>query len=309
MRCFKCNTMPSMNIDLPALRAFVCVATELNFSRSAETLHVSASRLTRVIQNLEQQVGVKLLARNTHSVTLTPDGTVFLQSARRMVAEADWVGRRFTRHRVAGSATFTIGCVSGALYDALPERVRAARVSHPGMQFRLIEMNEAALTHQVHDGTLDMGFLYFPTPDEDVVSRVVSRSAQLVAMERGHLLADGKTLAVEDLAGHRLILPDETQSPRLHRWYRSFLDKHGSHKFQYVEANHISVALGLCAAGEGLCVCPEYLRRSRTDDLHFAPLPQAPKTELYAVWRQDSPVRPVAQLLAQWGALVDDATQ
>jgi DNA-binding transcriptional LysR family regulator len=301
--------MGCMNIDLPALRAFVCVAAELNFTRAAATLHISASSLTRVIQHLEQQVGVKLLTRSTHSVTLTPAGTVFLQSARRMVAEADWVGRRFTRHRAAGCATFTVGCVSGALYDALPERVRAARVSHPGMQFRLIEMNEAVLTHQVLDGTLDMGFLYFPTPDEDVVSRVVSRSAQLVAMERGHALAGGQTLAVEDLAGHRLILPDEAQSPRLHRWYRSFLDKHGSHTFQYVEANHISVALGLCAAGEGLCVCPETLRRARPDDLHFALLPQAPQTALYAVWRQDSPVRQVAQLLAQWGAPVEGLAQ
>lgn len=292
--------MTAMNIDLLALRAFVCLAGELNYARAAQALHVSASRLTRVIQNLEQQVGAQLLTRSTHSVTLTPQGAEFLQSARRMVAEADWVGRRFTRHRAAGSATFTVGCVSGALYDALPERVRAARVAHPGLQFRLVAMNEAALTHQVLDGTLDMGFLYFPTPDDETVSRVVSRSPQWVAMEPDHPLADRKTLAVKDLAGHMLILPDEAQSPRLHRWYRSFLDKHGRRNFQYVEANQISVALGLCAAGEGLCVCPEYLRRARTDDLHFAPLSQAPKSELHAVWRHDSPVRQVAQLLARW---------
>ena len=124
----------SMNIDLLALRAFVCLAVELNFSRAAEALHISASRLTRVIQNLEKQVGAKFLTRSTHSVSLTPQGVEFLQSARRMVAEADWVGRRFTRHRSTGSATFTVGCVSGALYDALPERVRAARLAHPGMQ-------------------------------------------------------------------------------------------------------------------------------------------------------------------------------
>jgi DNA-binding transcriptional LysR family regulator len=289
-----------MNIDLLALRAFVGLAEDLNFSRSAERLHISPSRLTRVIQNLEHEVGAKLLSRTTHSVTLTPHGAEFLHSAQRMVAEADWVGRRFTRHRTAGGATFTVGCVSGALYDALPERVRAARVAHPDMQFRLVEMNEAALTRQVLDGTLDMGFLYFPTPDNEVVSRVVSRSSQWVAMEPGHPFATRKTLHIKDLAGHMLILPDEAQSPRLHRWYRSFLDKYGRGNFQYVGANQISVALGLCAAGEGLCVCPQYLRRARTDDLHFTVLSQAPKTELNAVWRHDSPVRQVAQILAKW---------
>lgn len=289
-----------MNMDLFAMRAFVCLAAELNFSRAAVSLHVSASRLTRVIQNLEKQVGVMLLVRSTHSVALTPHGTEFLQSARRIVAEADWVGRRFTRHQSAGHATFTVGCVSGALYEALPERVRAARAAHPGLQFKLVEMNEIALTQKVQDGTLDMGFLYFPTPDEEMQSQLVSRSSQWVAMAQDHPLAENKTVSVKDLDGYVLILPDEALSPRLHRWYRSFLDKNGRRNFQYVAANQISVGLGLCAAGEGLCVFPESLQRARPDDLYFKPLMQAPKTELYAIWRHASPVRQVAQLLAKW---------
>ena len=45
-----------MNTDISALRAFVCVATELNFARAAAALNVSPSRLTRVIQALEREV-------------------------------------------------------------------------------------------------------------------------------------------------------------------------------------------------------------------------------------------------------------
>lgn len=289
-----------MNVDLPALRAFVCLAEELNFSRAAARLNVSASRLTRVIQHLEAEVGTRLLLRSTHSAGLTPEGAEFLRSAQRMVAEADWVGRRLTRHRAAGAGIFTVACVSGALYDALPERVRAARAALPGLQFRLVEMKETALAQRVLDGTVDMGFTYFPTPDPALTSRIVSRNAQWVAMAMGHPLATRATLAVKDLVDDMLILPDEEQSPRLHRWYRSFLDKKGRRDFRYVNANQISVALGLCAAGEGLCVFPEHLRRIRSDDLHFVPLVNAPKTELSAVWRSDSPVRQVAQLLAKW---------
>jgi hypothetical protein len=54
----------------------------------------------------------RLLARNTHSVALTEQGAEFLRSARRIVAEADWVGRRLNLR------TFTVGCVSGALSQA-----------------------------------------------------------------------------------------------------------------------------------------------------------------------------------------------
>lgn len=292
--------MAALNVDLLALRAFVCLAGELNFSRAAAILHVSAPRLTRIIQALEDELGAKLFTRSTHSVALTVQGTEFLRSAQRIVAEADWVGRRLTRHRAGESTRFTVGCVSGALYDALPERVRAARAALPGLQLRVVEMNETALTHQVLDGSVDMGFMYFPTLDDELASRVVSSHVQWVAMAREHPLAAHAVLSVADLAGERLILPDEEQSPRLHRWYRGFLDAQARRDFQYVGANQISVALGLCAAGEGLCVLPEHLRRLRADDLHFAPLAQAPRTQLSAVWRHDSPVRQVAQLLAQW---------
>jgi DNA-binding transcriptional LysR family regulator len=291
--------MAAMNFDLLVLRAFVCLAGELNFSRAAARLHVSAPRLTRMIQSLEAEVGTRLLARNTHSVALTEPGAEFLRSARRIVAEADWVGRRLNRRTEEGG-TFTVGCVSGALYDALPARVRAARLELPNLQFRLVEMTETALAQQVLDGTVDMGFTYFPMPDDELASRVVSRNAQWVAMEQQHRLAGRATLTLGDLAGEVLILPDESRSPRLHRWYRDFLDPKGRRDFAYVNANQISVALGLCAAGEGLCVFPEHLRRLRADDLHFAPLARAPRTELTAIWRHDSPLRQVAQFLARW---------
>ena len=288
-----------MNFDLLVLRAFVCLAGELNFARAATRLHVSAPRLTRMIQGLEAEVGTRLLARNTHSVALTEQGAEFLRSARRIVAEADWVGRRLNLRTEEGG-TFTVGCVSGALYDALPARVRAARLELPNLQFRLVEMTETALAQQVLDGTVDMGFTYFPMPDDELASRVVSRNAQWVAMEKQHPLAVRATPALGDLAGEVLILPDESRSPRLHRWYRAFLDPKGRRDFAYVNANQISVALGLCAAGEGLCVFPEHLRRLCADDLHFAPLARAPRTELTAIWRHDSPLRQVAQFLARW---------
>lgn len=108
-----------MDTHLTSLRAFVRLAEELNFSRTAAALHISAPKLTRLIQTLEHEVGVRLMARSTHSVSLTAEGLEFLKSARRIVAEADWVGRRFSKQRVTTSATFTVGCLAGSLYEPL----------------------------------------------------------------------------------------------------------------------------------------------------------------------------------------------
>ena len=287
-----------MDTDLASLRAFVRLAEELNFARTAAALHISAPKLTRLIQTLEHEVGVRLMARSTHGASLTAEGLEFLQSAHRIVAEADWVGRRFSKQRITSSATFTVGCLAGSLYEPLPEHIRAARKAHPKLQIRVVEVEESTLTRQVLDGALDMGFLYAPEPDEMMERRVVSRRMQWVAMSPGHVLSRRKQLSLKDLMPYTLILPDEKVAPRLHRWYRQFLDLEGRHNLSYIGANQIHVALGLCAAGEGLCVVAEHLRRVRADDLHFVPLMDAPQTELAAIWRNDSPVRQVAQFIA-----------
>lgn len=289
-----------MNTDLFALRAFICLARELSFTRAAAQLHVSPSRLTRVIQGLEREVGTRLLARSTHDTVLTRDGAEFLNSARRIAAEADWIGQRYAKQRARGSSSFVVGCLAGSLYDQLPARIRATRSAFPALQIRLVELGEEAMTEQVLDGRLDMGFLYFPAADEQLACRMVSRRRQWVAMVPGHALAGRASLSCRDLAGHTMILPDEAESPRLHRWYRAFLDTGQGKRFQYIGAPQIHVALGLCAAGEGLCVLAEHLRRVRSDDVHYLPLRGAPQTELSAVWRHDSPVRQVAQFVARW---------
>ena len=62
-------------------------------------------------------------------------------------------------------------------------------------------------------------------------------------MAPDHPLATRATLTLRDLAGHTMILPDEADSPRLHRWYRAFLDTGPGKRLRYIGAHQIHVAL------------------------------------------------------------------
>ena len=61
--------------------------------------------LSQAIQRLEAQVGAPLLARTNRSVTLTPAGAAFLETARRMLAALDEGWRRRGAWRRAWKAT------------------------------------------------------------------------------------------------------------------------------------------------------------------------------------------------------------
>jgi LysR family transcriptional regulator, benzoate and cis,cis-muconate-responsive activator of ben and cat genes len=70
-------------VELRHLNYFVGVAEALNFRAAAEALHVSAPALSRQIRDLEEELGVRLLDRNTQAVRLTNSGAVFLGEVRK----------------------------------------------------------------------------------------------------------------------------------------------------------------------------------------------------------------------------------
>jgi DNA-binding transcriptional LysR family regulator len=73
--------------DFGQLRAFVAVAEALNFTRAAEKLGVSSSALSQLVRSLEERVGVRLLHRNTRSVSLTEAGDRLFQRVKPAVEE------------------------------------------------------------------------------------------------------------------------------------------------------------------------------------------------------------------------------
>ena len=76
-------------MELKSIRVFVQTAKYLNFSRVAETLFLSQSSVSKYISALEDEIGQKLLVRDTKSVKLTDYGMRFLPYAERMLQEEE----------------------------------------------------------------------------------------------------------------------------------------------------------------------------------------------------------------------------
>jgi len=72
---------------IAAMNAFVRVVEAGTFTKAAETLDMPNATLTRLIQNLEQDLKVRLLHRTTRSLTVTPEGATYYERVVRLLAD------------------------------------------------------------------------------------------------------------------------------------------------------------------------------------------------------------------------------
>src|SRR5437588_8408111 len=75
--------------DLRTLAIFVKVAERRSFVRAAEDLGITQSGVSNAINRLEDQLGVRLLARTTRRVGLTEDGAAYFERCRQILADLD----------------------------------------------------------------------------------------------------------------------------------------------------------------------------------------------------------------------------
>ncbi|HEX7307180.1 LysR family transcriptional regulator, partial [Lentzea sp.] len=113
-----------MDLDLRLVRYFVAVAEELHFGRAAARLFISQPALSKQIRRLEDDLGSRLLVRDSRHVALTPRGEHFLDQARQLLALADRMRREPEPDRVRIAHIFSLDSgrvLSDAFHDRFPD--------------------------------------------------------------------------------------------------------------------------------------------------------------------------------------------
>ena len=193
------------------LRYFVAVAEELNFSRAARRLHMAQPPLSQQIQQLEEETGVQLFVRNKRHVELTNAGHVFLEEARRLIAQAQHAVDAARLAQRGESGLVKIGVASG-----LGEKVNHAVAEHlkrfPGVEIQCQDVLSTRQNEALRDLKIDVGFLRPPIDSENLKSEVLFEERFFVVLPREHPLAKRRELRLKEIANEPLLLFDRSVS-------------------------------------------------------------------------------------------------
>ena len=197
-------------LELRHLRYFVAVATELNFSRAAERLHMAQPPLSAAIRQLEQELGTELLVRTTREVRLTEGGSTFLDGAIRTLAELDRARIQTQRAAAGEIGSLRVGFSWSARFETLPAIGRSFRLSHPDVSLLTEETWNARMLPALRSGTIDAAMALCPEIAGEFSYLPIRSEPMIALLARSHPLADEHTIELRALADEQFLLSHES---------------------------------------------------------------------------------------------------
>jgi DNA-binding transcriptional LysR family regulator len=275
-------------MELRHLRYFIAVAEEGHITRAAERLGMQQPPLSQQIRALERELGVQLLRRKPRGVEMTDAGRALLEDARAILAHIDHAFATTRRTARGEMGRIAVGFTSSApFHPFVPRVIRAFRESFPLISLTLEESGTTELIEDLRSERVDAAFIRTPVADPmGITVNPLLEETMLVALPGSHVLAqgdavDGPALALADLAAETFIVYRRPSGPGLYDAIFAACHAAGFSPLVGQEAPRIVSTLNLVAAGLGIAIVPDSLRRMQMDGVVYRRLegvgqPRAP---------------------------------
>ena len=196
------------SVTIEQLKCFVAVSKELNFRKAAKMLNMSQPPVTRHIINLEYNLKTKLFERNSRSVKLTKDGTLFLTHATDIISRIEDASKIIINGKDRLTGSISLGFVPSMANDILPLIAKNLKIKLPNIEMMFREYMSFEQVPALNAGNLDIGLTRLPKDlDSFNYSRVVSEEYSL-AVNIEHPLSKKNDLTVYDLHDVNFIMYD-----------------------------------------------------------------------------------------------------
>ncbi|MGI5488658.1 LysR family transcriptional regulator [Microtetraspora malaysiensis] len=290
------------------VEAFLTLAEELHFGRTAERLHVSTARISQTIAKLERRAGVSLFNRTSRRVEPTAVGRRLYEELR---PAWDQITSAFEHAIASGrglTGTLRVAFVGAAGGQLLVGATELFRQRQPDCDVRLREAQMTELMPWLRDGEIDVALGTFPFDEPGIATGpVLVSEARMLAVPIGHPFAHRPSVCLEDLARATLLQLPDTLPDSLRHDRTPPTTPSGRPIEPGPSAATFNEMLTLISAGRGVFPVGAHARRYYArPDVAYIPFTDAPPLRWGLLWRADNATARVHAFTQAANDLVND---
>ena len=278
-------------MELRQLRVLQAVGEFGSFSVAADRLDYTQPAVSKIVANLERELGTALVDRGIRPLRLTEAGNALAQRAAAAFEQIAAAELEVDAIANLSAGSLRVGTFSSAGAAMVVDALRALRGSHPDIDVSITEIGmPSALTRALRRGDLDLGVSFdYPeigdTFGDDLAVLPLLDDPFDVVLPRGHRLEGEQAIRFADLGGENWMLGDfGPDSPSFRMIDRRCRDAGFDPRVAY-RINDCQMAQALVAAGEGIALLPRLMLRPANPGVAIKPLATDPPTRRVAALR------------------------
>lgn len=151
-------------MDIKALRYFVEVFQQQSFTRAAEQLFVTQPTISKMLQNLEQELDCTLLIRQGRKLLLTDAGRRVYERGVTILSEVRQLNTELTDIHQLNRGTLRLG-IPPMVGILMADIIRLFRQRYPGIELKMQEAGGLKVERAVMEGELDLAMTVLPVAD------------------------------------------------------------------------------------------------------------------------------------------------
>ena len=277
-----------IEMEIRVLRYFLAIAREGSITNASNFLHITQPTLSRQIKDLEEELGQPLFIRNSHSMTLTPEGMYLRKRAEEILSIVDKTEAEFRATEDLISGDIYIGGGEIEAIKLIAEILKELRKDYPSINIHIFSGNSGDVTERLDKGLLDFGILIQPADISkyDYIN-LPAKDTWGVLMRKDSPLAQKDFIEKKDLLNVPLLCSRQAIAQKSNNeftdWFgEDFASLNITMTFNLVYNAAIMVETGLGYA----IILDKIANTSETSALCFKPLYPKLESGLNIVWKK-----------------------
>ncbi|WP_129629237.1 LysR family transcriptional regulator [Candidatus Oscillochloris fontis] len=285
-------------MELRHLRYFEAVARHSHVTRAAAELHIAQPALSKQVSQLEHELGVALFDRVGRNVRLTEAGEALLPHARAVMAQVEAARAEMAERIGLRKGRATVGAPPTVGNQLLPPVLAIFNKRYSGIELRLHEAGVQTLLDLLETGLTDVAVVTLPVDDENLTVLPLFTEEMVIAVWRGHRLAERSEVSISELAEEPWVLSPENYE--LREAALSVCERAGFTPRVVLDGGQTDTLLRFVAAGLGIALVPRLAVQSVSDLVPLRVSDQKLERSLGVVWRGDRVASPAARALREF---------
>lgn len=279
-------------MELRQLEYFQMASRLKNITRAAERLRVSQPNITVAIKKLEAELGIQLFDRSQKQLSLTPEGTVFLNRIELALRNIQDAVLEVNDYKQLQKGTIKIGIPSMIGAYLFPKIFSSFQHHYSHLDIYLYEEGSMTIREQLERDELDFGIVIISDASHSLQLLPMAACQLMVCLPPDSPLAEKESIAAEDLRDTNLIMLKEGSYLR-----NVVLNKCKANNIEpniILESNQIETIKGLIAKDVGVSFLLDFIVKD-TPNFVTRPLSEPIYVDVGLAWKKDRYISRAAQ--------------